>query len=186
MSHNRHCIFPTQCLTTVTAYLPHQTEARAYTPQDLNTSSTQHAHRLMHIQLHVVRLRHNPKNSSSEAQFSTSRVKTSVTFTRHKKPHLEKQQKQTALHTSPSKRGKRLKKAPQQSNKQTAKKGVCARGPDTHPFHHSPSATPEHKRGRPNTPGGGPTALELKRSGNQSRVHHIGKPVSVYVNQQTR
>jgi hypothetical protein len=24
----------------------------------------------MHIQLHVVRLRHNPKNSSSEAQFA--------------------------------------------------------------------------------------------------------------------
>jgi hypothetical protein len=128
----------------------------------------------MHIQLHVVRLRHNPKNSSSEAQFSTSRVKTSVTFTRHKKPHLEKQQKQTALHTSPSKRGKRLKKAPQQSNKQTAKKKEYVPEAQTHtPLHHSPSATPEHKRGRPNTPGGGPTALELKRSGNQSRVHHM-------------
>ena len=175
MSHNRHCIFPTQCLTTVTAYLPHQTEARAYTPQDLNTPSTQHAHRLMHLQLHVVRLRHNPKNSSSEAQFSTSRVKTSVTFTRHKKPHLEKHQRQTALHTSPSKSGKRLKKP---LNKATSRPNKQDNVHRHTPLHYNPPATPEHKRGRPNTPGGGPTALELKRSGNQSRVHHIGKPVS--------
>jgi hypothetical protein len=108
----------------------------------------------MHIQLHVVRLRHNPKNSSSEAQFSTSRVKTSVTFTRHKKPHLEKQQKQTALHTSPWKRGgeKGLKKPLNKATSRPRKKEYVPEAQTHTPFttaHLPPLSTSEEDQTHP-------------------------------------